>query len=124
MGNEIETEGGREGVDAYIANYPPEVQEILEKVRAAIHRGAPDAPEKIRYSIAAIMVDPHYAIHFAGWKKHVGIYPVPPFEGELEEQIAPYRAAKDSANFRYDRPIPYDLIERVSAAVVARRTAA
>jgi uncharacterized protein YdhG (YjbR/CyaY superfamily) len=107
-------------VDEYIASFPPEVQEVLQRVREAIRSAVPDGQEKIRYDIAAVMVDPTHAIHFAGWKKHVGVYPVPRLEGELEEQIAPYRAAKDSANFLYARPIPYDLIERVAAAVVAR----
>jgi uncharacterized protein YdhG (YjbR/CyaY superfamily) len=107
-------------VDEYIASFPPEAQEVLERVRAAIHAAVPDAHEKIRYDIAAVMVDATHAIHFAGWKKHVGLYPVPRFEGALEEEIAPYRAAKDSANFLYARPIPYDLIGRVAAAVAAR----
>ncbi len=109
-------------VDEYIASFPAEVQEILQGVRQAIHRAVPDAPEKIRYDIAAVMLDKTHAIHFAGWKKHVGIYPVPPLEGALETEIAPYRAAKDSANFPYSRPIPYDLIERVSAAISQMRT--
>ena len=107
-------------VDEYIASFPADVQEVLQRVRQAIHAAVPDASEKIRYDIAAVMLDPTHAIHFAGWKKHVGMYPVPPFEGELEEAIAPYRAAKDSANFPYARPIPYDLIERVAAASVER----
>ena len=107
-------------VDDYIASFPPEVQEVLQRVRETIHTAVPDAPEKIRYDIAAVMVDPTHAIHFAGWKKHVGLYPVPPLEGELEQQIAPYRAAKDSANFLYAQPIPYDLIARVAAAIAAR----
>lgn len=107
-------------VEEYIASFPPDVQEVLQRVRQALHAGVPDAPEKIRYDIAAVMIDATHAIHFAGWKKHVGVYPVPRFEGELEEAVAPYRAAKDSANFLYARPIPYDLIERVAAASAAR----
>lgn len=41
----------------------------------------------------------------------------------LEVQIAPYREAKDSVNFSYTKPIPYDLISRVTAAIVAMRRA-
>ena len=109
-------------VDEYIGSFPPDVQEVLEQVRQAIHAGVPDAVEKIRYDIAAVMLTPTRAIHFAGWKKHVGLYPVPRFEGELEEAIAPYRAAKDSANFLYARPIPYELIERIARAIAARHS--
>ncbi len=109
-------------VDEYIGSFPQDVQEILQRVRHAILAAVPDGVEKIRYDIAAVMVDATHAIHFAGWKKHVGLYPVPRFEGELEEAIGPYRAAKDSANFLYARPIPYELIERIARAIAARHS--
>jgi uncharacterized protein YdhG (YjbR/CyaY superfamily) len=110
-----------ETVDEYIASFPPEVQPVLEAVREAIHASAPGAEEKIRYGIAAVMLGGRYAIHFAGWKHHVGLYPVPAFDGDLEAEVAPYRAKKDSVNFPYSRPVPYDLISRMSAEIVRRR---
>ena len=108
-------------VDEYIAGFPPDVQEILARVREAIRSEVPDPVEKIRYGMPAVMLGGPYAVHFAGWKKHVGLYPVPVLEGELEAEIAPYRAAKDSVNFAYSKPIDYDLISRVTAAIVAKR---
>jgi uncharacterized protein YdhG (YjbR/CyaY superfamily) len=36
-------------VDDYIAGFPPDVQEILEKIRATIRKAAPKAEEKISY---------------------------------------------------------------------------
>jgi uncharacterized protein YdhG (YjbR/CyaY superfamily) len=65
----------------------------------------------------AVMLDDRYALHFAGWKKHVGLYPIPALEDGLEAEIAPYRTAKDSVRFLYSEPIPFDLIERVAAAL-------
>lgn len=110
-------------VDEYIAGFDPEVQQILTGVREAIRSQVPDPEEKIRYGIAAVMLGGRYAIHFAGWKKHVGLYPVPELDPALEAEIAPYRAAKDSVNFVYSKPIDYDLISRVTAAIVAKRSA-
>ena len=104
-------------VDDYIASFPDDVQEILQRVREAIHDGVPGADEKIRYGIAAVMLGGRYAIHFAGWKRHVGLYPIPRLEGTLEQEIAPYRTEKDSVTFPYAKPIPYDLIERVAAEI-------
>jgi len=111
-------------VDEYIATFPPDVQPVLQSVREAIHASVPDGEEKIRYGIAAVMLGGRYAIHFAGWKRHVGLYPVPEFVGELEAEVAPYRSKKDSVNFPYSRPVPYDLISRMSAEIVRRRRAA
>ena len=107
-------------IDEYIASFPEETQEILVKIRAAMHNVLPDAPEKIRYGMPAILLGGRYALHFAAWKHHVGIYPVAKADDALEAELAPYRAAKDSINFRYDRPIPYDLIERITAFVNER----
>jgi uncharacterized protein YdhG (YjbR/CyaY superfamily) len=110
-------------VDDYIAGFEPDVQEILQHVRLAIHRGVPGAEEKIRYGMAAVMLGGRYAIHFAGWKKHVGLYPVPRFDGPLEDAVAPYREKKDTLNFPYADEIPYELIEQIAAAINAQRPA-
>jgi uncharacterized protein YdhG (YjbR/CyaY superfamily) len=63
-------------------------------------------------------------VYFAAWKKHIAIYAVRTFSGELEEQVAPYRSAKDTVQFPYKKPIPYDLIERIVGKLVASRASA
>lgn len=115
-------------VDEYIASFDPDVQAMLRKVQAAIHAGiieggATDAPESISYAIVRVSINGRYGIYFGAWKKHIGIYPIPVFEGDLEREIAPYRSGKDSANFVYGVPLPEDLITRV-AAEITRRTLA
>ena len=112
---------GPQTVDEYLATFPDDVRSVLQGVREAIHAGVPDGDEKMRYGIAAVMLGGRYAIHFAGWKHHVGLYPVPRFDGSLEAEIAPYRAKTDSVNFPYAMPVPYELITRVSAEIVRRR---
>lgn len=112
---------GPQTVDEYLATFPDEVRDVLERVRAAIRAAVPDGEEKMRYGIAAVVLGGRYAIHFAGWKHHVGLYPVPRFDGELEARIAPFRAKTDSVNFPYAKPVPYDLITRVSAEIVRQR---
>lgn len=111
-------------VDEYIASFPDTVQPILQRVRETIAAEMPGAEEKIRYDIAAFMLDGRYGLHFAGWKKHVGLYPVPVADGELEAAIAPYRSGKDSVNFPYSMPIPYELIGQIAALVAEQRRAA
>jgi uncharacterized protein YdhG (YjbR/CyaY superfamily) len=75
----------------------------------------------MRYGIAAVALSGRYYIHFAGWKKHVGVYPVPRLGDELEARLEPYRSEKDSVVFTYNQPIPYDLIQDVAAAVFKLR---
>lgn len=110
-------------VDEYLASFPGAIADRLQRVRAAILAEVPAPEEKMRYGIAAVMLGGRYALHYAGWKKHIGLYPVPPLSEPLESEIAPYRTEKDSVVFPHAQPIPYDLIARVAAAIVAQRSA-
>jgi len=113
-------------VDEYIAGFPPEVAERLVRVRAEIVDAVTGAtgtrPEqKVRYGIAAIMLGGRYALHFAGWKKHIGLYPVPDLPEPLESEIAPYRAEKDSVVFPHSKDVPYELIGRIAREIADER---
>jgi uncharacterized protein YdhG (YjbR/CyaY superfamily) len=113
-------------VDEYIAGFPPEVSARLSRIRTEIVDAVASASgsrpdEKMRYGIAAVMLDGRYALHFAGWKKHIGLYPVPRLPDPLESEIAPYRAEKDSVVFPHAKDIPYDLIGRVAREVADER---
>jgi hypothetical protein len=35
-------------------------------------------------------------VHVAAWKNHIGLYPLPPLDGGLAQEVAPYRGAKDA----------------------------
>ena len=98
--------------------------ERLQRIRETIVAHVPEREERIRYGIAAVMLGGRYALHFAGWKKHIGLYPVPTLDDPLEAEIAPYRAEKDSVVLPHTQPIPYELIGRVTAAIVAKRQSA
>lgn len=112
-----------ETIDEYIASFPEEVQVILRKVRKTIRSNVPGGEEKVRYNMPAVMLGGRYAVHFAAWKHHLGLYPIPKTDEALEQELAPYRAAKDAINFPYNKPIPYELIGRVTAYIVKLRAA-
>ncbi|MFF0271658.1 iron chaperone [Kribbella sp. NPDC004536] len=106
-----------ETVDEYIATFPPEVREVLENVRRTIHAAVPGAGEKISYQIPTITLDGTSLLHFSAWKSHLALYPIPP----IDEDLTPYRSGKGTLKFPFDKPIPYDLITRISQAFVAAR---
>ena len=112
-----------EPVDEYIAGFPADVQPILQSFRSTIHRVVPDSGEKISYKMPTITMDGEALLYFAGWKQHIGMYPVPRFDGELEAEVAPYRAAKDTVRFPLKSSVPFDLVERVVGELVRRRQA-
>jgi uncharacterized protein YdhG (YjbR/CyaY superfamily) len=99
-------------IDEYIADFPPDVQEILQKVRATIREAAPGAEETIKYQLPTFRLKGNL-VYFGGFKKHVGFYPVPTGVEAYAEDLAPYKTGKGSIQFPYDEPIPYDLITKV-----------
>jgi uncharacterized protein YdhG (YjbR/CyaY superfamily) len=109
-------------VDEYIASFPEERRTILEEVRRTMRGAAPGTEETISYGIPTFTLNGRYVIYFAGWKRHIAIYPIPRGDEALERDIAPYRAAKGTLHFPLDKPIPYDLIARLTAAAVRART--
>lgn len=102
-----------QSIDEYIAACPPESQAYLQKIRKLIRRLAPDAKERISYQIAAFERNGKNIIHFAGWKKHVSLYPIPAGSEAFERQIAKYVDGKGTLKFPLDEPLPLKLIERV-----------
>ncbi len=103
---------------SYIAGQPPDVALILERLRAIILAAAPEADEKLKYGMPGFFIGKDHIIYVAGWKKHIGLYPVYPQAAALEAKLAPYRAEKDTLHLKYSAPIPYDLVEKLVKARV------
>jgi uncharacterized protein YdhG (YjbR/CyaY superfamily) len=113
--------GTFESVDSYITSFPDEVQGALQGARRRIHATAPGLGETITYDIPTFTLDGRYLVYLAGWKRHISIYPVTDVDPALERDIAPFRAAKGTLRFPLNRPVPYELIERVVRDLLARR---
>ena len=112
------TEGKLATVDSYIAGFPPDAAFILERLRETIHKAAPGTTEGFKYDMPVFRAGDGYIFYMGGWKKHVGLYPIYPQVAELEAEIAPLRASKDTVKLVYNKPIPYDLVTRLVKARV------
>jgi uncharacterized protein YdhG (YjbR/CyaY superfamily) len=99
-------------IDEYIVSFSPEVQSILEKIRSTIRKAAPDAVEKISYQIPTFVLMGNL-VHFAAFKKHIGLYPPVKGDEKLKAEIARYQGEKGNLRFPLDEPIPYGLISRI-----------
>jgi len=100
-------------IDEYIAGFAPDVQRILERVRATIRKAAPGAGETISYRIPTFTLHDSYLVYFAGHAKHVGVYPAPVEAPELKKALASYATGRGTVQFPYDKPIPFDVIEKI-----------
>ncbi len=101
-----------QNIDSYIATFPQEIQEILQKIRLTIRKAAPGAEETISYNIPAFKLN-GILVYFAAFRKHIGLYPPVRGDAKLEKAIAIYAGEKGNLKFPLDQPIPYVLIERI-----------
>ncbi len=101
-------------IDNYIAGYPPEVQERLAAIRAAVREIAPQAEEAIKYGIPTFMLDGNL-VHFGAFKHHIGFYPAPSGLEQFDKELAQYKRSKGAVQFPLDQPLPLDLIRRITA---------
>jgi uncharacterized protein YdhG (YjbR/CyaY superfamily) len=99
-------------IDEYIAGFPNNVQEILEKIRMTIRTAAPDAEERISYQIPTFTLKGNL-VHFAAFKNHVGFYPTSSGIEKFKNELSGYEGAKGTVRFPLDKPIPFDLIGKI-----------
>lgn len=100
-------------IDDYISIQPDEVKEILNKVRETIRNAAPDAIEKISWQMPTFWQGENL-IHFAVFKKHLGIYPGELTDCPFEERLVGYKRTKGAIQFPFDKPIDYELIRDIT----------
>lgn len=100
-------------VEAYIAQFDPEIQERLKQLQKIFFELVPDTEESIRYNMPAYKVGKHH-LYFAAYKNHIGFYPVYGLP-QISEEIAAYRAkkTKDSLHFPHSKLLPLDLIKKI-----------
>lgn len=100
-------------IDEYIGTFPKNVQSILEKVRQIIQKTAPEAVERISYGIPSFNLNGRYLVYLAAWKCHISLYPIPSGDVAFQKELSPYLSGKATTRFPLDKPIPYDLVEKI-----------
>ncbi len=100
-------------VEDYLDSLAPEVRDALEAVRATIHQAVPEGEDAITYNIPTLMIGERRIVHYAGWKKHLSLYPAPDDE-DLARELGPYVSGQGTLKFPLERPIPHELIARVA----------
>ncbi|MFZ1677187.1 MAG: DUF1801 domain-containing protein [Saprospiraceae bacterium] len=99
-------------IDEYNASFPQEVQVLLEKMRSTIHKAAPKAEEIISYSMPAFKLN-GLLVWYAAHTHHIGFYPRVSAMEAFKKELNPYKSAKGSVQFPFDKPLPVSLIAKM-----------
>ena len=101
-------------VDAYIAGFPKDVQQILQTVRKTIRSAAPKAEETISYGIPAYKFH-GWLMYFAAFKNHYSVFGATDrFVGRFKKELAGYKLGKGTIRFAFDKPVPVALIKKIA----------
>lgn len=101
-------------VDAYIKTFPPATQKHLKNIREEIKKLIPGAEEKISYAMPSFHYNGKYVIYYAGYKNHIGLYPIPTGDKQLNDLYKNFdTSGKATIKFPLDEPLPIDLIKKI-----------
>ena len=100
-------------IDEYIADFPEEIQSLLNQVRSTIKQAAPDAEESIGYGMPAYKTHGRPLVYFAGFKNHIGFYATPTGHAEFAAELSKYKQGKGSVQFPIHQPMPLELIAQI-----------
>jgi uncharacterized protein YdhG (YjbR/CyaY superfamily) len=101
-----------ETVDEYILQFEPKTQQLLKEIRTFILMIAPQTQETISYQMPTYK---YYGnlVHFAAHAHHIGFYPGPEGIEAFKDKFAGLKYSKGAVQFDMDKPIPFDLIEKI-----------
>ncbi|HNW03922.1 MAG TPA: DUF1801 domain-containing protein [Oscillospiraceae bacterium] len=96
-------------IDDYIAGQPEEARPLLQAIRETIRNAAPDAIEKISWRMPTFWQGENL-IHFAAFRKHIGIYPGGEATTRFADRLTAYKTSKGAIQLPLNQPIDHELI--------------
>lgn len=99
--------------DAHFEACEPGVKQRLLAIQAEVERRVPSAERCVGYNMPAYRLRRIF-FYFAGFRRHIGIYPPVNEPEDLVKRLAPYRGPKGNLTFPHRDPLPLDLIGEVA----------
>jgi uncharacterized protein YdhG (YjbR/CyaY superfamily) len=106
-------------IDEYISGFSGETRKKLEQIRKVVREVAPEATEKISYGIPTFYLNGNL-VHFGGFKDHVSFFPTSYGVAAFKEELSGYETSKGTIKFPLDKPLPLDLIRKITQACAER----
>lgn len=100
-------------IEEYIERQPEYARPYLRQINEAIRSAIPEAKEKISWSMPTYRKN-HNLIHFAAFKKHIGLYPGAEAVEAFADKLKDFKTSKGTIQLPYDKPLPLDLIVQIA----------
>lgn len=100
-------------IDDYISMQSEELWPLLNQIRNTIREALPYAEERISWSMPTYWYKQNI-IHFAAFKKHIGLYPGDKAVEHFSQRLTEYKTSKGAVQFPYSKPLPLELITEIA----------
>ncbi|MDR3085178.1 MAG: DUF1801 domain-containing protein [Christensenellaceae bacterium] len=103
------------GIGEYIEAQPEEIRPRLYALRETIRQNAPKATERIAWRMPTFWQGENL-IHFAAFKKHIGIYPGEEGVRAFAEQIekAGFKSSKGAIQLPNEKELPLEFVAELT----------
>lgn len=101
-------------ITEYIQAAPEATQQKLWELLEILRNAAPGAEESLKWGQPALSYQ-WILFQFAGFQKHIGLYPHPDVVKAFEGRLAEYKYSSSTIQFPLDKPLPSDLIYEIAA---------
>lgn len=99
-------------IDEYILRQDMDKQKDLQYIRQILQKALPEAEERISWSMPTYWKK-HNILHFAAFKKHIGLYPGPEAIIHFSEELQDYKTDKGTIRIPYGK-VDAELITRIA----------
>jgi len=99
-------------IDEYIESCPEEVRAKLQNLWHIIREAAPEATEKMSWQMPTFYYLGN-VVHFAAFKKHIGLYPGPNAVESFSERLVEYKTSKGAIQFPINKDMDSALIQDI-----------
>ena len=100
-------------VEEYIEQLPEIPQMRIKELRRILKGVVPDATEAIKWG-KPVFESGTILFAYAAHKSHLSFIPTGPALKPFEKELGEFDIKKDSVSFKYDKPLPEDLIRRIA----------
>lgn len=100
-------------IEAYIEAQRDDIKPLLYQIRETLREALPEAEERISWSMPTFWRK-HNIIHFAAFKKHIGLYPGDKAVAHFLDRLEEYKTSKGAIQFPYSKTLPLPLITEIA----------
>lgn len=103
-----------DAIDAYVARFPPEVQQRLRAIQEVVRKAVPDAQEVFAYQMPGFRLGGRPLLYYGAFKQHVSLFGATGHLRQAMPELAKFKGGKGTIQFPHDERLPLKVVQKVA----------